>query len=191
MSTVITPTVGRVVWITARSLVGLVCLPALITHVHSDDCISAVAFSGLSNVEGLLPGGTLPLPSITYDESGEKVHGWRWMPYQKGQAAKTEGAEKSLAELRAALVTDWAGRIDGLEAGLTAIRDLLTQTIGSVHKLEDGLAALNLKQPASQRLPVTDGTPVVPPAAGEVIGKNADGSDVVATGGEAGPNPNP
>lgn len=47
----------------------------------------------LSDVEKLIGWKT----SAYYDETG-KPYTWRWMPYQLGQAARTEAAEKALAE---------------------------------------------------------------------------------------------
>lgn len=149
------PTVGRNVWITARTLAGvMITLPALISHVHSDECISAVAVSGLSDVEGLLAGGTLPLSSISYDDSGEKLHSWRWMPFQKGQAAKTdqtvEQVHKSLQEQLHKAEDTLAKQL------LEAVANATSPLVEKIAALSAQLIALNQRQPASQRVDVAD-----------------------------------
>jgi hypothetical protein len=91
----IKPTIGRVVWFHPGS--GDMHFPpsgpfaALVVWVHSDELINVVAFNGNGVSAGrtsvkLIQEGQ-PAPSGPYCE---------WMPYQKGQAAKTEALEAKI-----------------------------------------------------------------------------------------------
>lgn len=90
----ITPTVGRIVWYIDDSGASLA---AIITHVWSDDCVNLAVFSadgvpfGKTSVKLLNPGAT-----------ASDTDCCQWMPYQLGQAAKTEEAEAKLAEAKIA-----------------------------------------------------------------------------------------
>lgn len=95
----IKPTVGRVVWVhrstghqeaterhpTVQPEVGL------ITYVHDDATVGVVGFDryGDKFASPSLPlfQGAGAAPELPYCE---------WMPYQKGQAAKTEALEKRI-----------------------------------------------------------------------------------------------
>lgn len=88
----IAPTNGRVVWYTPlpgdSSLARCSDQPmtALIVHVFSDELVSLVVFDhrGTSHNK----------PSVTLAQDREpRVGECGWMPYQKGQAAKTEALE--------------------------------------------------------------------------------------------------
>jgi hypothetical protein len=89
----IKPTVGRVVWY--RYADNLQPNAAIVAFVHSDTLVNLAIF----NEEGRMsePGQTYitlyqgkgDRPSYPYCE---------WMPYQQGQAAKTEALEKQLTE---------------------------------------------------------------------------------------------
>jgi hypothetical protein len=87
----IKPTIGRVVWYwedgrQKQPLPGLVC------YVHSDTMVNLAIF----DVNGV----PKPCTSVfLYQGDSERpsVHFAEWMPYQKGQAAKTEQLEKQLA----------------------------------------------------------------------------------------------
>src|SRR5579864_7839915 len=98
----ITPTNGRVVWIMHRAYEQP--LAAMVTWVHTDTLINVCAH---------LPDGT-PLPMtnvfLVQDSADSDVNVVKpyatWMPYQKGQAAKTEELEKrrpSVQEIEAIL----------------------------------------------------------------------------------------
>jgi hypothetical protein len=90
----IKPTVGRVVWYHAP-------LPpnhdqpnaALVAFVWSDTCVNLAVFDsdGVTSHQTsvYLWQGDGPRPSSSYCE---------WMPYQQGQAAKTEALEAKLKE---------------------------------------------------------------------------------------------
>lgn len=110
----IKPTVSRFVWYrpytTPNVMVldyagksqfdnGLPCvmgepLPALITAVWGDDCVSVTVFD--------INGGSHGRPSIhLWHGEGERPTERRyceWMPFQKGQATKTEEMEGRLRE---------------------------------------------------------------------------------------------
>lgn len=88
---IITPTVGRVVWVFRPKDSIDIKQPeaALITYVHGDRLI---------NVAGYNANGTpFSLTSLTLvqPEEPKPEHNFAaWMPYQKGQAAKTEALER-------------------------------------------------------------------------------------------------
>jgi hypothetical protein len=89
--TMIKPTIGRVVLFFAQPGQAEP-YPALITYVHSDSLINVGGF----NHNGEPIRGT----SVELVQDGdERPSGMRaeWMPYQKGQAAKTEALEKQVA----------------------------------------------------------------------------------------------
>lgn len=84
----IVPTVGRMVYFKTRGSADGVYPPtdfaAIITAVHSDTCVSLATFG--------LTGMRFELNAEQGQEPGE----WDWMPYQKGQAKKTEELEAKL-----------------------------------------------------------------------------------------------
>lgn len=97
MSTTIKPTVGRIVWFNpaasdniARQ--GFSPLAAIIACVWSDTCVNLAVFDANGNQHSrtsvLLVSDDMPAPTENYAE---------WMPYQKGQAAKTEALESKSA----------------------------------------------------------------------------------------------
>jgi hypothetical protein len=106
MSTVIKPTVGRVVWFFGklasddayreRSHPGREPLAAIITHVWNDKMVNLVVFD--------MDGHPASIQSVRIFQDGETVAGkiggldrWaEWMPYQKGQAAKAEALEREI-----------------------------------------------------------------------------------------------
>lgn len=96
--TVITPTVGRVVWYRPNELDPIRLdskqpLAALVTYVHSDNMVNLVVF----DPNGTAAGRT----SVTLVQDGDPILGGssycEWMPYQKGQAAKAEALEAKLS----------------------------------------------------------------------------------------------
>jgi hypothetical protein len=89
----IKPTIGRVVWFwqnAAQAIAeGVQAMPALVTYVHSDECINATAFDSQGN--------TVALTRVTlWQGEGERPEGQHaeWMPYQLKQAAKAEAIEQ-------------------------------------------------------------------------------------------------
>lgn len=88
-------TVGRVVWVRNRSGSIDPKQPekADVVYVHSDICV---------NVAGYDANGTpFVLTSLTLDQGQPIDPSWpraEWMPYQKGQAAKTEELERTVRE---------------------------------------------------------------------------------------------
>ena len=98
----IQPTVGRVVhfYVTdSKYDFGFNFLAgkphaALVTYVHGDRMVNLVAFDA--------NGKTYPFTSVALRQPGDPepmAHSYwcEWMPYQKGQAQKTEELEKALA----------------------------------------------------------------------------------------------
>lgn len=93
----IKPTVGRVVWYWPSPKEHIVGndggqpLAALVAHVWSDTCVNLAVFDangcGHSRTSVLLHQDGNPRPGAGFCE---------WMPYQKGQAAKTEALEAAL-----------------------------------------------------------------------------------------------
>ncbi len=99
----ITPTNGRIVWYTPSRLgdVSVDCairqhdktvpLAAIITHIWGDRMVNLVVFDS--------DGTTHARTSVTLlqddDPKPEEGRFCAWMPYQKGQAAKTEALEKA------------------------------------------------------------------------------------------------
>lgn len=92
----IKPTVGRVVWYrkgTHEDLATIGDQPAaaIITGVWSDTCVNLVVFDANGDRHGRTS-------VLLLDENMERPLGTfcEWMPYQKGQAAKTEAVEEAL-----------------------------------------------------------------------------------------------
>lgn len=95
----IKPTVGRVV-IFNQGTAGV--FPgsespraAIIAHVQSDRLVNLAVFDANGN--------SLSRTSVTLVQDGDTAPAYMhctWMPYQLGQAAKTEAAEKALAEAK-------------------------------------------------------------------------------------------
>lgn len=90
----ITPTVGRVVWVhrLRESLDIKQPEVGFVTYVWNDRMINVAGFN--SN------GDPFKLTSLTLvqdDEAKPEGSFATWMPYQKGQAAKTEAAEAKAA----------------------------------------------------------------------------------------------
>lgn len=89
----IQPTVGRVVWYWPDGPKVDQPRAAIIASVHSDTCVNLLVIDENGGTHGAtsvhLHQGGVSVPPLPYAE---------WMPYQKGQAAKTEALEKKLAE---------------------------------------------------------------------------------------------
>jgi len=89
----IEPTVGRVVWFyEPASQDPKNPMAAIVTWVHSPRCVNLVVFT---------PNGhPIQRTSMTLVQDGDDrpTDAWaEWMPYQKGQAARTEKAEAHVA----------------------------------------------------------------------------------------------
>ncbi len=121
------PTQGRIVLCSFRDKRGkLITRPAIVVHVFEDTgtmpLINLQAFVDGSNDSVTKEGdGTFWVTSAHY--SGKpKDHTWRWMPFQLGQAAKTES------------VTDDANkRIRILETGFKNVLDACHQAMKQSH----------------------------------------------------------
>ncbi|MEW5745256.1 MAG: hypothetical protein AB1805_07470 [Nitrospirota bacterium] len=95
----ITPTVGRVVLFTPAKSDFMATIDrqpcaAIIAAVHSDTCVNLAVFdaNGAHHSRTSVP---LIQDGAPKPEAGDYCE---WMPYQKGQAAKTEELEKKLTE---------------------------------------------------------------------------------------------
>lgn len=85
----IKPTVGRIVWyIGPPNSHSDQVAAAIITYVWSDDLVNLAIF----NKDGNLYARTSV--SLIQDDGAKEGEYCAWMPYQKGQAAKTEELEK-------------------------------------------------------------------------------------------------
>jgi len=92
----IKPSIGRVVWFTesqaARKANNGQPFAAIVTYVHSDSLVNLAVFDA--------NGGCIPKTSVFLhqpeDDTPQNYY-CEWMPYQVGQAAKTEQLEKQLS----------------------------------------------------------------------------------------------
>jgi hypothetical protein len=90
----IKPTIGRVVWFHGSGTKASdQPSAALIAYVHSDTLVNLATFDS----NGVAFGQT---SVFLYQGDGERPAEYycEWMPYQQGQAAKTEALEKQLSE---------------------------------------------------------------------------------------------
>lgn len=92
----IKPSVGRVVWYRPAGATHLPPHAALITHVWSDVCVNLAVF----DAEGK-PYARTSVPLAQADGAPPVGSFAEWMPYQLGQAAKTEALQNELAEATA------------------------------------------------------------------------------------------
>lgn len=94
----IKPTVGRVVWyFPTRSDPGGIApgghLAAIIAHVWSDTCVNLAVFSS----DGTMFARTsVRLVQTGLEERPVELGHCEWMPYQMGQAQRTQAAETAL-----------------------------------------------------------------------------------------------
>lgn len=90
----IIPTVGRIVWYRAGDArPETPPLAAIVAYVWSSRMVNLAVFDA--------EGGHFPKTSVRLIQDGDSPAGWgeptcSWMPYQKGQAAKTEALEAKL-----------------------------------------------------------------------------------------------
>ena len=100
----IIPTVGRVVYFTPSMSVAIpvstdgggVCA-ALITAVHNKNCVNLAVFDANGNHHAFCSVNHVSVVPTTVHGASDH-HTWDWMPYQKGQAAKTEQVEAKLGD---------------------------------------------------------------------------------------------
>ena len=93
----IKPTIGRVVWyhppFIADSGSNELTYAAIVCYVHSDTLINIAFFDANGNAKSNTS------VELFQGEGARPAHGYaEWMPYQQGQAAKTEALEKQIAE---------------------------------------------------------------------------------------------
>lgn len=89
----IKPTIGRVVWYHPVQSDPEIVFAAIVCHVWSDTCVNLHVMDSnghcFAKTSVLLYQGEGQKPTHEFAE---------WMPYQQGQAAKTEQLEKQLAK---------------------------------------------------------------------------------------------
>lgn len=98
----IIPTVGRIVYFTPAAVDDQSVIPdwqsgvcaALVTAVHNDNCVNLAVFDVSGNQYARC--SVCHVSTVTADDDVKKYDTWDWMPYQKGQAAKTEALEQKL-----------------------------------------------------------------------------------------------
>lgn len=90
----ISPTIGRVVLVHSRAPDATGPWPCLVVKVFSDRCINAAGFN-----EWGTPVSFSSLPLLQDDDAAPSSAYAEWMPYQKGQAAKTEALERQIADI--------------------------------------------------------------------------------------------
>lgn len=102
--TSIPATIGRMVWYKMPN--GSV-RPATIVQVWNDDMVNLQVFTDGLNDAGMFKDSIADMMMTvrgllwrTSVKRGEGNGEWDWMPYQKGQAAKTEEAEKKVEEYK-------------------------------------------------------------------------------------------
>lgn len=100
MNNPIQPTVGRVVYFKPADGSSIICpkdgvCAALITAVHNDVCVNLAVFDANGHLFPCCSVQHISTAVVTEDGKN-RVHHWDWMPYQKGQAAKTEQLEQKL-----------------------------------------------------------------------------------------------
>lgn len=88
----ISPSIGRVVWYYTNPREAQ-ANAAIVTYVWNDRMINLVVFDANG-----VPRSETSVDLLQDDEKPSGQSRWaEWMPYQKGQAAKTEALEKKLA----------------------------------------------------------------------------------------------
>lgn len=88
----IKPTISRVVWFhPSGTSEDKQPLAAIVCYVHSDECVNLAIF----DENGVASSAT---SRFLWQGDGERPTGdyAEWMPYQKGQAAKTEALEAKI-----------------------------------------------------------------------------------------------
>jgi hypothetical protein len=114
MTQVISPTPGRIVWYTPTPHDGIATLndqplAAIVAGVHNDRLVNLAVFDSYGN--------TQQRSNVTLVQPGEDAPNHAhatWMPYQVGQAAKTEQA-KTVADVLVDLAKDFADQAASLE----------------------------------------------------------------------------
>jgi hypothetical protein len=92
----IKPTIGRVVWFhPSGSSPDQQPHAALIAYVHNDTVVNLATFDENGYADNAT---SVPLWQSDGDVARPVSFYCEWMPYQQGQAAKTEALEKKLAD---------------------------------------------------------------------------------------------
>lgn len=89
----IKPTVGRIVWYYETGIAPDRPWAATIVYVHSDDCVNLMVIDPVG-----VPHSRTSVQLVQEDQEPSSVQYCEWMPYQKGQAEKTNLLEIALAQ---------------------------------------------------------------------------------------------
>jgi hypothetical protein len=89
------PTIGLVVLVHSRQAGATGPWPCLVTKVWGDRCINAAGFNEWGTAIAFSS-----LKLLQDDDQPEEFGPYaEWMPYQKGQAAKTEALERQVSDI--------------------------------------------------------------------------------------------
>lgn len=119
------PTVGRIVLVPIEHYRyherEIEIIPAIVTHVHNDTCVSVVGFSAFGNI------AVTVLNSLIYSQNEHRLGSWHWMPFQlqnvQPQAVGQQVVNADLHKIRALLLNfgmlppssiDQDGAVDGV-----------------------------------------------------------------------------
>ncbi len=96
MSAVIIPTPGRIVWYWPSAADGIATLPggplaAIVAGVHNDRSVNLAVFDSYGNAQQ-----RSSVRLVQPDDDIPDTSYASWMPYQLGQAAKTEELQEQL-----------------------------------------------------------------------------------------------
>lgn len=98
------PTPGRIVYYVPKYPVDGGVRPAIVVRVYSDVCVSLQVFTdGSNDGPGAEANGVMHVTSVMQDPTGQQPRSWHWMPYQVGQAQKTDAVAGELAKRVATL----------------------------------------------------------------------------------------
>lgn len=122
MSAVITPTPGRIVWFYPAAYDGIAMigrdpLAAIIAGVHNDSLVNLAVFDAHGNMQQR-SNVTLVQPDETAVTEGPMA---TWMPYQVGQAAKTEQLQAQITPLPVIDASALFAQADGTSASETGL----------------------------------------------------------------------
>ncbi len=88
----ITPTIGRVVWFHPEAPHGAQTWAGIVAYVHSPGMVNLAVFDANGHSVS-----KTSVPLIQDGDERPQSYYCEWMPYQKGQAAKTEALEAQIA----------------------------------------------------------------------------------------------
>lgn len=134
MSAVITPTPGRIVWFYPADHDGIgqlkgQPLAAIVAGVHNDHLVNLAVFDAYGNTQQ-----RSNVHLVQPDEDRPNSAHATWMPYQIGQAAKTEQVERAIEQTTTIGSTNW----DTKASMFTQSNGTSASEIGLVNTSNDG-----------------------------------------------------